>query len=108
MSSSGFTSPTPISMSGVFVGILFQYHSKYYAFAIVVPTFRSASLNVASFITLCSIFYVPSNKFQSALCYVASSMWQSALCYAGSSLVLHSKVQCRQFHYAMLNILCVK
>ena len=47
--------------------------------------------NVASFITLCSIFYVPSDKFQSALCYVASTMWQSALCYAGPSLVLHSK-----------------
>ena len=35
-------------------------------------------------------------------------MWQSALCYAGSSLVLHSKMQCRRFHYAMLNILCAK
>ena len=32
-------------------------------------------------ITLCSIFYVPSDKFQ------------SALCYAGPSLVLHSKMQ---------------
>ena len=63
--------------------------------------------NVASFITLCSIFYVPSNKFRSALCYVASSMWQSALCYAGSSLVLHSKMQCCQFHCAMLNIFYV-
>ena len=51
--------------------------------------------NVASFITLCSIFYVPSEKFQSALCYVASTrpIWQSALCYAGPSLVLHSKMQ---------------
>ena len=49
--------------------------------------------NVASFITLCSIFYVPSDKFQSALCYVTSTMWQSALCYARSSLVLHSKMQ---------------
>ena len=29
--------------------------------------------NVASFITLCSIFYVPSDTFQSALCYVAST-----------------------------------
>ena len=29
--------------------------------------------NVASFITLCSIFYVPSDKFQSALCNVAST-----------------------------------
>ena len=37
--------------------------------------------NVASFITLCSIFYVPSDKFQ------------SAICYAGPSLVLHSKMQ---------------
>ena len=37
--------------------------------------------NVASFITLCSIFYVPSDKFQ------------STLCYAGPSLVLHSKMQ---------------
>ena len=37
--------------------------------------------NVPSFITLCSIFCVPSNKFQ------------SALCYAGPSLVLHSKLQ---------------
>ena len=37
--------------------------------------------NVASFITLRSISYVPSDKFQ------------SALCYAGSSLVLHSKMQ---------------
>ena len=49
--------------------------------------------NVASFITLCSISYVPSDKFQSALCYVASTMWQSALYYAGPSLVLHSKMQ---------------
>ena len=50
--------------------------------------------SVASFITLCSyIFYVPSDKFQSALCYVASTMWQSALCYAGPSLVLHSEMQ---------------
>ena len=49
--------------------------------------------NVASFIMLCSIFYVPSDKFQSALCYVASTMWQSALCYVGPSLVLHSKMQ---------------
>ena len=37
--------------------------------------------NVASFITLCSIFYVPSDKFQ------------SALCYAGQSLVLHYIMQ---------------
>ena len=49
--------------------------------------------NVTSFITLCSIFYVPSDKFQRALCYVASTMWQSALCYAGPSLVLHSKMK---------------
>ena len=49
--------------------------------------------NVASFITLCSISYVPSDKFKSALCYVASTMWQSALYYAGPSLVLHSKMQ---------------
>ena len=56
--------------------------------------------NVASFITLCSIFYVPSDKFQSALnakfqsalCYVASSMWQSALCYAGSCYILKCNV----------------
>ena len=40
--------------------------------------------NFASFITLWSILYVPSDKFSSALCYVASTrpMWQSALCYA--------------------------
>ena len=37
--------------------------------------------NVASFITLCSIFYVPSDKFQ------------SVLCYADPSLVLRSKMQ---------------
>ena len=37
--------------------------------------------NVASFITLCSIVYVPSDKFQ------------SALCYGGPSSVLHSKMQ---------------
>ena len=53
----------------------------------------SLKCNVASFITLCSIFYGPRDKFQSALCYVASTMWQSALCYAGPSLVLHSKKQ---------------
>ena len=51
--------------------------------------------NVASFITLCSIFYVPSDKFQNALCYVASTrpIWQSALRYAGPSFVLHSKIK---------------
>ena len=37
--------------------------------------------NVASFITLCSIIYVPSDKFQ------------SVLCYADPSLVLRSKMQ---------------
>ena len=52
--------------------------------------------NVASFITLCSILYVASDKFQSALCYMCMLlllMWQSALCYAGPSSVLHSKMQ---------------
>ena len=47
-----------------------------------------------SFITLYSIFYVPSDKFQSALnAMLLLLMWQSALCYAGPSLVLHSKMQ---------------
>ena len=55
----------------------------------------SAPFNVASFLTLCSISHVPSDKFQSALCYDASSVWQS------SYLLLHSKMQYRQFHYAI-------
>ena len=50
--------------------------------------------NVASFITLCSICYVPSDKFQSALnAMLLLLMWQNALCYAGPSLVLHSKMK---------------
>ena len=60
-----------------------------------------------------SMLLVSLRYVQYSMCRVTNfkvSMWQSALFYARSSLVLtlHSKMQCRQFHYAMLNISCDK
>ena len=42
MSSSGFISTTPIPMLGVFVEILFQYHSDCYASGIVASNYTSS------------------------------------------------------------------
>ena len=69
-------------------------------------TFKSALFYVASFIMLFLIFYLPSDKFQSALSYDAMFNIHYAMLVLLCVYILKCIVQYRYFRYAMFNNLC--